>query len=403
MLTNEQMFNQLVGAYGNAENQTAPATLSKLKSIGFQGVSHADIQTQADWVALTLQFMLINLQVGQVKNVFQDNSFGETFGLENGGIAQKILMDPASTINPGWTGLKDGDSPDQFVFLDSGASERLWKHNFDYAAAISIRDDFFRKQVFANQYGMNLFAQGQMTSLQNAFTEQGYWNIIMRLNEILNSTDHALKDTQKVQTTISSDDPTNEQTIEFAKSIRKVIQAMCDLGPATDAFNSYGFRTTQDKASLHLITRPGYKTALEFTLPQINHYPVDPLEGLNIIEVEDFGGLKYYKEEAHTTEVYPGKDSLGRRVEGKWSTTEDGKTIDESITEVFTVDPNENVIAILADTGVVFDCQQNPYSVEPARNARGKFTTFWAGRPNEILGIDNAHNVVAFYKSTGQT
>lgn len=402
MLTNEQMFNQLIGAYGSMEKHTAPASLAKLKSIGFDGLSYSDIQTQAEWAALTLQFTLINLQVGRVQDVFARHSFGEGFGLDFGGIAQKILIDPISTMDPGWVGLKDGDSPDQFAFLDSAQAERFWRQNFNYAAGVSIRDDFFQKTVFSSEYGMSLFTQGKMTALENAFTEQGYDNKVARLNEILNSTKHPLKDTQKYQTTIpASGTISNDQIVEFAKGLRKVIRAMCDLSPATDSFNSLGFRTTQDKASLHLIARAGYLTDLEFSLPQINHYPTDPLGDLDIIEVPDFGGLQYYSDEAHTNRIYPAKDKEGRQVKDAWSTTEDGTT-STTPENVYTVDPNANVCAMLLDTGIIFDCQQNPYTVEPARNRRGKFTTFWAARPNELLGIDYAHNGVAFYLADGQ-
>lgn len=397
MLTNNQLFNQLIGVYGSNEKQTNPAAIEHLKSIGYDGLKYADIKTQAEWAALTLQFELINLQVGSVKNPFEAHSFGESFGLEHGGLAQKILINPVSTNKAPYVGLKDGDSPDQFKYFDSTVNERFWKQNFDYSAAISIRDDFFRKQVFSNDYGMNLLVQGQMTALQNCFSEQQYWNTVEKLNAILNDTNSPLKDTQKVGVTLS-DNPTDEEILAFAKVIRKVIKAMCDLGPATDAFNSFGFRTTQDKNSLHLIVRPGYTTDLEFTKPILNHYPTDPLEGLDIIEVENFGGLQYFSDEAHQNRIYPAVDSNGRKLANQWSTTSDGLTI-TTPENVYTVDPNENVIAMLADTGVVFDCQQNPYSVEPVRNAAGCYTTYWARRPNELLGIDFAHNVVAFYKN----
>lgn len=399
LLTNEQMFNQLVGAYGSNEQHTAPASIQGLKSIGYHGLKYADMKTQADWAALTIQFMLINLQVGQVQNVFQRHSFGETFGLEYGGMAQKILINPVSTMDPSYTDIVDGASPDQFVYLDPTATERFWKQNFNYQAAISIRDDFFRKQVFNSEYGMNLFTQGVMTALSNAFSEQQYWNMIERFNAYLNDSNNPLKNTQKVQTTLT-DTPTNEQVLDFAKVVRKAIKAMCDLGPATDAFNTLGFRTTQDRASLHLIIRAGYSTDLEFTLPQINYYPTDPLSNLDIIEVNDFGGLQYYSDESHTTRIYPAKDDLGREIKGSWSSTEDGKT-SVTVTTVYTVDPNASVVAVLADTGLFFDCQQNGYSVEPARNGRGAYTTYWARRPNELLGIDLSHNGIAFYKANG--
>lgn len=398
MLTNEQLFNQLIGAYGSDEKHTAPASLQKLRSIGYNGVKYGDIQTQADWTALTLQFMLINLETGRVQNVFKAHNFGETFGLEQGGIAQKILVDPVSTINAPWADVKDGETVDQFPYLDVPVNERFWKQNFDYAAACSIRDDFFRKTVMANEYGMSLLVSGKMKSLDNSFSEQQYWNVISRLNEILNSEKYPLKETQKVQLDITGENGTNDEIINFAKAIRNVIQAMCDLSPATDAFNAYSFRTTQDKARLHLIVRPGYKTALEFTLPQINHYPSDPLGNLDIIEVENFGGLKYYKDSNHNTEIYPAVDKFGRKIKDKWSTSPDGKTIDDSVSDVFTVDPNENVIAMLLDTGIIFDCEQNPYTVEATRNSWGKYTTYLAGRPNELLGVDPAHNGVVFYK-----
>ena len=160
--------------------------------------------------------------------------------------------------------------------------------------------------------------------------------------------------------------------------------------PATGAFNQAGFVTTQDKDRLKILVRPTIANAIS-AIMKLNNADDMGLP-IDVIKVPDFGGLEAYKEAEYTTKLYPVYDELGTIIGYNEVADQTEVTVEEN--KVFWKDPNENILAIIADKGVVFTTTQNPYTVEPIRNPRGLYTNYWASSVNNGVLFDTYYNFV---------
>lgn len=392
-MTNANIWDELRSKFPSFASHTAKATADLFTEKGFEALKATDAQAINDFFLLSVRVKLLTINTSHAKDGFEAGGFGEFFNVPFGGIVQKISVNSVKPISPKYKNLKDGDSPDPFVVRKPVSNERFFKQNFNYASLITIPDDFQQKTIFINEYGMSDYIAGIMEGLQNGYITQKYNNKLEALNAYINSTKYPLKDTQKMDVEIEdATAPTNDELLKFVLAVMNVTDAM-KLPPQTGAYNSIGFETTQEDSRLKLLVRPGWKNRLMIALPQVFHYKEAPLADLNIIEVPNFGGLVPYKEAAFTTRVYPHYNTLGE--EDGWATSEGGDKND-SITEVFYKDPNADIFAMIADDRLLFEAQQNPYSVEPIRNPRGLYTNYWASSPNNIIAVDPIYNAVLF-------
>ena len=67
--------------------------------------------------------------------------------------------------------------------------------------------------------------------------------------------------------------------------------------------------------------------------------------------------------------------------------------------DVVAIDPNKDVVAILADKGFMFETYQNNYNVEDIRNPRGKFENMFADAANNSIHYDRNYNFVVYKKA----
>lgn len=391
MLSNAQIWDDLRANFPSFASHTAKATADLFTEKGFEMLNRSDLTAVNDFFELSLRVSLMVVNISHAQDALEVAGFGEAFDQPFGAIIQKMNTNSIKPINPKYKGLKDGDSPDPFVVRKPVVNERFFQQNFDYASLITIPDDFQKKQIFISEFGMSEFQAGIFEGLQNGYTIQKFENKLEAINKAINSTKYPLKETQKMSVSLS-DTPTNEEVLQFIYSILNVVEAM-SIPPQTDAFNAMGFSSTQDLSRLSLLIRPGWKNRIMLVLPQVFHYEQSPLANINIIQVPHFGGIEYCSDEALTSKLYPHYDSLGS--EDGWSTTDGGELYTGSL---YTKDPNENVIAILADKGFVFEARQNPYLVEPIRNPRGLYTNYWASSPNNTVAVDPLYNCVLFNK-----
>lgn len=376
-LSNLEIWNKLRDTFPTFASHTAKATKELFTEAGFESLKRSDLTAVNDFFELSLRVSLMVINISHAQDAFEVAGFGESFDQPFGAIIQKMNTNSIKPISASYKHLKNGDSPDPFVVRKPVVNERFFRQNFDYASLVTIPDDFQKKQIFISEFGMSEFQAGIFEGLQNGYTIQKFENKLEAINQAINSTKFPLKETQKMSVTLS-ETPTNAEVLDFIYSILNVIEAM-QLPPQTDAFNALGFNSTQDISRLSLLIRPGWKNRIMLALPQVFHYEQSPLAKINIIQVPNFGGIEHYSDESLTNKLYPHYDELG--AEDGWSTSDGG---DLYSGPVYTKDPNEDVIGLLADKGFVFEAQQNPYTVEPIRNPRGLYTNYWASSPNNL-------------------
>ena len=215
---------------------------------------------------------------------------------------------------------------------------------------------------------------------------------------MLNSSTWALKDTQKYNVTFEDPTaPTTDELKAFILAIKNTVTAMT-IGAATDSFNTYGFQSVQDKSRLKFLVRAGFTNDISIKVA-LNSFNASELDiPIDVIEVENFGGLEPYAQSTFETLLYEVYDSFGSVI--GYTNSVGGATVTYDVNEVFWKDNNASVIGMIADKGLMFEGIQNGYRVEPTRNAAGLYTNYWASAPNNTIACDPVYNAVVFYAYT---
>ena len=389
-ISNIELWNAIRKNYPSFASHTAEGTADLFTERGWSTITRNGLGTVNEFWTLAMPYYLQLVNISHAVDRLEEAGFGEFYDMPFGGYIQRMAVDTIKPISPAYRNLNNGDSPDPFVVRKPKTNERFFQTNFDYASLITMPDEWQNKRIFISEFGMNEFLAGVFEGLENGYKVQKYENKIELLNKILTNTDHPLKTSQIVNVSLSAT-PTEAELIDFIFSVKAVLTEM-RIGPQTGAFNALGFVSTQDEDRLKLLVRPGYKDRVDLIVAR-NSYNRDVLNlPIDVIEVPNFGGLVPQYDGA---QVYPVYDNLGERV--GWSKT-DGGDADPDITDdlIDYTDPHANVYAILADKGVMFEVQRNPYQVEPIRNPRGLYTNYWASCPDSAILYDPLYNVVVF-------
>lgn len=392
-ITNAQLWDALRAAFPTFKSHTSKSTSDMFSERGFEKLNSFDNSILNDFWQLSMRVYLQKINVSHTADYLAEKGFGEYYDMPYGGYNQRLAIQSVKPISAKYKGLQNGDSPDPFVVRKAEIAERFFAQNFDYASLVTMPDEFQYKQIFISEYGMDETMSGIMQALENGYINQVTLNKLEALNSGMNSTTAPLKDTQKISITLS-DNPTDEEFIDFILAVNNVAEAMSDF-TETDAFNAMGFSSKQDKSRLKLLVRPTFKNTLKAkTLAGIYHPDKLNLD-VEVITVQNFGGLKPTK--ADGTALYPVYDTLGQEI--GYNTVAGATEVTVENKDVKWVDPNAATVAVLADKGIVFESRQNPYVVEPIRNPRGRYTNYWASSPNNAINYDSLYNLVQFNKA----
>lgn len=457
-LTNLQLWNYLRNKYPTFQAITSEGTKDLFTSEGYEQLAQYNQQALNDFFGLSLRVFLQKITVANVKDVLDDQDFGESYAMtRGGGITQRMAIPTVMPVSDAYSNLQNGDSPDQYVVRKPENSEQFFKQNFNYQSFITMPDEAMYKDMFIQEFGMSNYQAGIMKALADGYKLQKQANKFEAINAAINSVTFPLQDTQVFETADPITDITAVNSadksvayaskyINFVNMINNIVDGMV-YTPQTGAFNKAGFETTQDIGRLKLLCRPTLANGLK-SISKLNS-----AEGMSLnidtVKVPDFGGIvptltasetyaagtvylandatpTYTEYKALTaaastvtivasltgvvrTDIY---DSLGVKVAdayylaGGVASTGSGQTA-TSYTTIYvpvkyrrTIDNNSDIIAIIADKGLIFENNQNPYVVEPARNVRGRYTNFWASSPKNAILVDNYANMVVIRKAS---
>ena len=389
-ISNIELWNAIRKNYPQFESHTAEGTAELFTEKGWSTITRAGLGIMNEFWQLAMPYYLQLVNISHAVDRLETEGFGEFFDMPYGGYIQRMSIDSSKPLSAAYRNLQNGDSPDPYVVRKPKTHERFFQTNFDYASLITMPDEWENKRIFISEFGMSEFLAGVFKGLENGYIVQKYENKLEAINNILTNATTPLQASQIVNTTISAQ-PTEQELIDFIFNVKAVLTAM-RIGPQTGAYNALGFVSTQDEGRLKLLVRAGYKDRVDLLVAR-NSYNRDVLNlPIDVIEVPHFGGLvpKY-----DNATVYPVYDNLGERT--GWSATEGGTAI-SGVTDADITwdDPHANVYAILADKGVIFEVQRNPYKVEPIRNPRGLYTNYWCSAPDNAILYDPLYNVVVF-------
>lgn len=395
IMSNEQLWNYLREVNPSFKNHTSIATTDLFTEKGYEQLKREDLSAIDEFFQLSLRVAFQKVDVSAARNPLENSSLVEVYDTPNGGYVQRIAVDSIKPVSPAYINLQDGDGPDPFAVRKPSSHERFFPQNFDYQSFISIQEVMV-KRIFLEEYGMSAYIAGIMQGLENGYTIQRYENILECLNTAINSTNSPLKDSQQVQ--IANWTGSDANLKDFILLVKDLATAM-EVSPQTDAFNANSFATSVRARDHVLLVRAGLKNKIEVEL-EVGAFNPDRLAlPFEVKEVENFGGIYYTGISAEDPDtpmnIYPAVDQFGARVKDKWVTADsDPVELAQEFTDIQAHDPNEGVIAVLAQKGVIFENIQNAYSLRPIFNPRGLYTTYWADAANNSVCYDANYNLV---------
>lgn len=392
VISNVELWNAVRANNPTFASHTAEATADLFTERGWSTITQSGMQTLNEFFALAMTYYLQLVNISHAKDPLEENGVGEYFDAEWGEYIQRMAVNSIKPISPQFRNLVDGSSPDQFVVRKPSVSNRFFQKNFDYQSLMTIPDKWEFKRVFISPFGFSEVMAGLFQGLENGYILQNYMNKLEVINAAINGAGGALSPYQTV-TNVMDDTPTAEQLIKFQLSVMNIVELMT-TSAQTGNFNSLGFESTQDISRLKLLVRPGYKANLALNVVR-GSYNADTLNlPVDVVVVPHFGGLQPYKEAGFTTKLYPVYDKLGTQIGYNEADGQTDVTVEND--EVFWKDPNADTYAVLADKGFIFQTRQNPYQVEPVRNALGLYTNYIASCPDNNIAYDPLYNMVLF-------
>lgn len=431
-ISNVDLWNEVRNFSPSFASHTSEATSDLFTAKGFEQLSSDGSAILNEFMGLSIRVFLQKITVASVKDLLDDQDFGEDYSSNMGGIAQRIAISSAKPISS--VPIIEGGTSDPFVQHLAKTEERMFDQNFDYASLITVPDKALIKNMFLSEDGLSNYVAGIMIALSNGYKLQKYLNKLEALNAGIHSEAFPLKDTQKYE----ADDLTDAASIiAFIELVRNIVDAMV-FNPASGAFNALGFESTQDKDRLRILVRPQLMNKIA-TISRLNS-PENMNLPIKMVQIPDFGGLIPYitggdvfakgtirtdSSANPTSATYktattnavdvtiPGQaviknavdiyDDLGTHVAFAFTITAEGSSTSYYIPDdlVSKEDPNEDVMAIIADKGYLFTTTQNPYEVEPIRNPRPySYTNYWAKSEHNSIKVDHLYNLVTISKSS---
>ncbi len=342
----------------------------------------------AKLLGLTLQFVFNSLKAPTVKDVFDESGIVETFSEPMGMYLQRIHYNTIKQIGPFYQAANTS-IPSQFDKRLATTVERFLKKNMDYQNLISQLDNETVQKIFASEYGLASFLSGPAMVLDASYKLYKTMTVYEVLNSILSNTKYVLKDTQKLNITLS-DTPTKEDLREFILAIKNKVSEM-NTHPSTGQYNAGGYEHFFEPSNHVLLLKPGVMNMIQTHLLE-NSYNMEMLNlPIEVREVMHFGGLTPTSD--GSTPLYPVYDKWSSLI--GYNTEADKTVVTVQESDVVWVDPNPNVVGMIVEKGCIVYNDANPMSTPTVRNELGMFTNLIANKPGCSMNYDPDYNVVA--------
>lgn len=436
--SNENYFAEVLKNSPKFASYTASGTQTRLTREGVEALSTIPEAT-SEFFSTLLRVVWQKIDVARAQNDFERTGLLENWDVPYGEYTQRMSVGMVTPISPKYRGLETGGTVDPFVIRKPELKDRFFPLNYDYQSLISMQDVDF-KRILLTEGQVGAVVAGIMEGLETGRVVQENLLVKSTLNAGINSAKHPLKDTQKykIETLTSNDvaDYTDAQLLDILVALGDIFAGMFAVdNPATGMFNAAGFRTRVESDEYIMFMRTGLKNRLN-KITRAGTYNPEYLNleiGNRIYDINDFGGLVPYAEADHTTRLYPVFDifgsetgyyiseanaqtavtagdlvsktvtpnggsatTIGYQVAKAGVTVSEltGATAEDSIATANWVDPNESVLAIIAQRGLMGINRQNEYSVTPIYNPAGIYTNYWANSPNNGIYYDYFYNVI---------
>lgn len=435
--SNEDYFAEVLKASPKFRSYTSAGTQTRITETGVEALN-AIPEAKGEFYSTLLRVVWQKLDVARAVNRFEETGIMENWDMPYGEYTQRMAVQGVAPISPMYRGLQTGGTVDPNVINKPEISERFFPQNYDYQALLT-EQQIDLKRVLLTPGEVGAVAGGIIEGIETGRVIQE--NVITKatLNQGINSTKHPLRGTQKYKIdTLTTNDIatyTNDQLTDILVALGDLFSGMFAVdNPATGMFNAANFKTRVESDQYVMLMRTGLKNRLN-KITRAGTYNPEYLNleiGNRIWDINDFGGLVPYADSEHTTQLYPifnifGGDTgyyisqanaetavTAGSLVAKTTTTTDGTvTIGYQISKAGTtaadiansvdadnidpanwVDPNANVIAIIAQRGIMGINRQNGFTVTPWYNPAGIYTNYWANMPNNGIYYDYYYNII---------
>lgn len=388
-MTNAELWARAQKKSGSFATLTAQNTALEFSEKGF-----TQMQTTQGILALNefwnvmMPYTLQLVNISHAKDYLESAGVGETYTEEYGQYVRRIATESVKPVNPAYIDLVDGEYKSPFVIRKPKINDRFFEANFDYQSWITMPDEWMTKRIFASDFGFSELLAGVMAGVENGYIAQKVYNKLEAINSAIH--DASLSESQTLYLNLP-ESPTSSDYAAMQLKIYNLIERML-VNVQTGAFNMLGFRSVQEPGRLKLLVRPGYKGTIIWDVIR-NSFHIDQLNlGVDVVVVENFGGIEYYADEEHTEKLYPVYSPNGEMI--GFDTEEGSDTVTVQESDAYPLDPNADVMAVLMDKGFIFHTIRNGYIVEPIRNPRQRYNNYWASAPNNAIHYDRLYNFV---------
>ena len=393
--TNVELWNALRAKYPSFKSHTAEATADLFTERGFTELSRNDVNSLNEFFELSMRVAFQKLDIAKIKTRLQEAGIVEGYDTPMGGYVQRISIEAITPVSPAFEKLTDGGSVDPWVIRKPSAKERFFNRNMSVQNMITIQE-YQAKTMFIGESSMSAYLTGIMNGLELGYKIQLELNIYEVLHTAINSA--GLQDTQKIALASWTDAGVTDA------ELKDFIAQLQDLGTAMDTcitesgWNENKFKTAYNKDDFVVLIRSGIKNKIARQLMVGAFNPENLALPFNTVEVNDFGGLKYYFGDTDDHPLYPHYDSLGA-VDG-WALSEGGakeKELDDPAIRV--VDEDADVLAVVIQKGAIFtEAPLAGVAVKPIFNPRGEYTTYYLNAAEGAIKYDKNYGLIVITK-----
>ena len=390
ILSNKELFE-----LASAEGSPAAGLFAKYDTYEdfakyVSGLETADAHELANkFLEISMAWYDKEMFVEDAIDILEEQGFGEKESMQYAGMMRNLYVKVSNPVDPKYKNLQNGTAPSPYMVRKPEITEIFYTFNSDYQNYITVQN-VEMKTAFASAYGVSELIAKVMEGLRNKFVEWVYNKKLETLNLLVN--DENLKDSQKIEVPMNS--YSNAELQNLSNVLDNAISALTLT--ANGAFNMKGWKQRERKENLRLLIRPLIDNAAKnYVLPYAFN-DVILKNDVKKVYVENFGGLIPQVDiEGTLTTVEPIYDSENRNTDTfKVEGSETVYTLDD----IVWLDPNEDIIAVLADKDIMKVIEQEGYIVEGAYNQATRATTFWASEANIGFIYDRYKNVIIIKK-----
>lgn len=390
ILSNEELFNlaSAAGSPGESIYSQYDGLTDFVSSLG--GLNTQEAMAKANqFLQISMAWFDKEVYVEEAYDILEEQGFGRREAMPYMGMLRNLYAKVADSVNPKFKNLQDGDEYFPGIVKKPEVREIFYDLTEDYQNYITIEQVEMRT-AFRDEYGISTLVGKIMEGMRNKFIEWMYNKKLDVINNLINSNE--LKGSQVAEV------PMDSYSVAELQGLSNLIDNAISAATLTSngAFNINGWKYRPRKSDLKVLIRPLIdNTAKNYVTPYAFN-DVVLKNGVDKVYVENFGGLKpYVTIEGTKTYVSAVKDNEGRNTN---TYKAEGSDTIYTESQIEWEDPNEDVLAVIADKDIMFTIEQEGLVVEPYYNQRTRATTFWFSEANIGFHFDKQKDIIVIKK-----